>query len=312
MSKKTFDIKDKITELFEYTLDNNSKLYRGLHDVKEYDQNYNKISWFSLDKQTVYKYAKDSNGIICSFIPKKKDIKLLNITSSFFRMHLLDQVNMNYKNEDKIPVFSAIGIPNLELVKYVINKYFKEKPIDACKENDLETKLFAEYLGGHRLSEIKVDEIFAETLESIYKNKFDGYISTLNWSSCHHKNFPPEICLFKPKQVLNFVKQVKYIPSKLEGGSKLKKEEDNNEFVPAWDSHAYSKETTEEYNERKKIELLKYKWNKPLEYDEDGMIKWPNHIEFSKFIFDQKFDKVTKEELKMIRDREKKEKRKNM
>jgi hypothetical protein len=292
MAKVKFDIKDKITELFEYILDDNSTLFRGLHDVKQYDINYNKVSWFSLDKSAVYKYAKDLNGIICSFKPKKHTIKLLNINSMFFRMHLMDQVNMNYTNDEKIPVFSALGIPNLELVKYVIDKYLKEKPKDACKEIDaLETKLFAEYLGGHRLSEYTIDEIFANTLQKLYEDKFDGYISSLNWPTCHHKNFPPEICLFKPKQILTFISQVNYIPlTSKKGGTKKNK---IKKWTPPFDSHKeFNTESVEEFNEKRKAELKKFEWNKPLKYDEEGQIKWPNRDEFTKHNFDRKFMKV--------------------
>jgi hypothetical protein len=67
---------------------------------------------------------------------------------------------------------------------------------------------------------------------------------------------------------------------------------DKLEFIGGWDSHAYNTETVEEYNERKRNQLKKYEWNKPLEYDEEGKLKWPNIDEFTKHNFDRKFIKM--------------------
>ena len=302
MSK--YDLKDKITDLFEYTLDNKEILYRGLNGVT-FDEKYNEISWFSFDKNTANTYAKNKNGKIYSFKPKKQNIKLVNINSMFFRMHLMDLINMNYLNDDKVPIFSAIGIPNLESIQYVIDTRFKDKPINSCTDltSDLtkKMKLYAEYLGGHRLSETATDKIFAATLQTFYGKKFDGYISPLNWATCYHKNFPPEICLFEPKNILRYTGNENYIPLSI-GGMQT-----NGSVKPpniwstpwgSWDSHNCVFE--EDYNTRMINQLKKLNWKKPLVYDENGKLIMPDMNEITKNTINSLFDRTEMKDLMKI------------
>lgn len=208
----------------------------------------------------------------------------------FFRMHLMDQLNIQYDNDDKVPIFYALGIPNLDLVKYVISKHLKTKPTDVCKDNTEETtkiKLFAEYFGGHRLSETTIDKIFADTLNELYAEKFDGYLSPKKWSSCHHNIFLPEICLFKPKNVLTFISQTDYILLPKIGGAI------QDDWIPPWNSHAYiTPLSIEDFNKERLAKLTKMKWDKPIEFDDEGKIKWPNYIELTKNSIDKMFDTV--------------------
>jgi hypothetical protein len=77
---------------------------------------------------------------------------------------------------------------------------------------------------------------------------------------------------------------------------------DKDEFVPTWDSHAYSKIlSTEEYNEIEFAELKKHNWDKPLKYDEDGRVIWPNCNELTKNTIDKKFDTISEEDLKKLK-----------
>lgn len=288
MSKQKCDI----TELFEYTLPHDSTLFRGLYGVSEYNKSHNEISWFTFDKNKASTYAKN-NGIVCTFKPLKQPIKLVHITSMFFRMHFIDQINLRYiKNADtKIPIFSAIGFPSLDLVQYVINKHLQYKPANSCSGNSSEAseiKLFAEYLGGHRLSESTIDKLFADAMEIVYGDRFDGYISIMNWHTCHHNTFPPEVCLFKPKQVLRLMDQVSCKPkSRIAKGGTVQED-----WVPPWDSHALQPEINiHEYNKMVEADLTERGWTKPLKYDEDGKIIWPNNDEVIQCTLDGLFER---------------------
>jgi hypothetical protein len=65
-----------------------------------------------------------------------------------------------------------------------------------------------------------------------------------------------------------------------------------DDFIPPWNSHNYEdNETLQEYNKRKTEELISFGWNKPIEYDENGYMIWPNIDKLQEVINDNMFDK---------------------
>jgi hypothetical protein len=281
---------------YTFTFKNGRILYRGIKEQYA-DPKYSKISWFSEKAKTAEKYTMQNNRKIGEIFTYKttKELKLININSMFFKVHFIDKINMFYRNEayseDKIRLFSTLGIPDLGSVNYVINKYFTEKPKYMChdpmSEDTQKIKLFANYLGGHRLSEYTMDAFFAEKLKELYGHEFDGYISPIDWSSCFHGALPAEICLFRPFRSVKLIG--KYNPSKnvKKGGKK-----DGDDWTPPWDSHNYvDNETIEDYNKRKLIELRRIGYLRKIKYDEEGRLVWPLYDELIDGINDNLFER---------------------
>jgi hypothetical protein len=281
---------------YTFIIKNGETLYR---EIKEQyaDPKYNKISWFSEKPETTERYSIQNGVKVCEIFTYKtlKELKLININSMFFKLHFIDKINMLYINEpyseDKIKLFSTLGIPDLGSVNYVVNKYFTDKPKYMCQdpayEDAKKIKLFADYLGGHRLSEYIIDAFFAETLKKLYGQEFDGYISPIDWASCFRVALPSEICLFRPFRSVELIG--KHNPNRniKKGGKK-----DNNNWTPPWNSHNYvDTETTEEYNSRKLIELRRLGYFRKVKYDEEGRLEWPLYDELIDGINDGIFDR---------------------
>jgi hypothetical protein len=282
---------------YTYIMNNGKQLYRGLKEAQA-DPKYSKISWFSEDSSTAQKYAFQQGVQVGEIFTYRtlKELKLVNINSMFFRFDFIDKINMAYPNdifsEDKIQLFSVLGIPDLNSLNEVVDKYFKNKPEFKCRNStDNETKkikLFAAYLGGHRLSEYSIDRFFAEKLKELYGQEFDGYIAPLDWVTCFHGKLPSEICLFRPTKSVRLVGKYnkdKNNKNSKKGGNKL------DDWTPPWDSHNYvDTETTEEYNQRKLVELRKMGYLRDVVYDEEGELVWPNYEELMDGIQNSRFD----------------------
>jgi hypothetical protein len=269
---------------YTYFIENGKILYKGIKSTYA-DPKYSHISWFSENPNSPEKYTLLNGKKVGEVFTYKtiKELKLININSMFFRLHFVDKVNMLYKgdsfNEDKIKLFSVLGIPDLHSVNYVVNKYFTQKPTYVCKDSTSEdTKkimLFAQYLGGHRLSEYNMDKFFAETLKELYGQTYDGYIAPLDSVSCFHKVLPSEICLFRPFRSVKLLGKHNANKAVKKGGK-----QENEDWIPPWKSHNFIDiETIEDYNTRKLIKLRGLGYLRNVTYDEEGRLDWPPYEE---------------------------------
>jgi hypothetical protein len=157
--------------------------------------------WLTL---TANKYGK-----IMYSIGLKRDIKLINIQSGIFQMHLMDQLNIKYTTIDndkytntyKSRVMSTLGLPNTDEIMRVFGK-------PTCKyDNDQERAIVEvnqKYFAHERWSKDKDDKLLMKELNDIYgKYGFDGYYSPVAVPSRFHCGwFSDEVALFNPKSVI--------------------------------------------------------------------------------------------------------------
>jgi len=117
-------------DLFTYVISKSDVLYHG--SDKPITKLRNKPMWLTLNQKTANRY-----GTIVYSIRLKNDIKLLNIQSGIFQMHLMDQLNVKYPiidsdkhvNIHKSKVMSTLGLPNTDEIMRVFGK-------PSCKYDD--------------------------------------------------------------------------------------------------------------------------------------------------------------------------------
>jgi hypothetical protein len=198
-------------ELFTITIDANTIIYHGSeHPIKNLQSTF---MWFSMNETTANKYGNN----IYKFTLNRQ-LKLINIQSGIFQLHLMDQLNIkytliddttNFVNSYKSRIMSALGMPN---INEVIRVYGKPK----CQYDNDNVKNITvanvPYFQHERWSKYEVDQLLMTEIHEIYsKYGFDGYISPTTVPSrlmCgwHHE----EIGLFDPTN--------KFIPTSQSGG----------------------------------------------------------------------------------------------
>lgn len=189
-------------DLFTYIISQSLVLYHGSNTP--ITKLRNEPIWLSLNKKTAKKYGK-----IVYEICLKKDIKLINIQSGIFQMHLMDQLNVKYPildngkyiNTYKSSVMSTLGLPNTDEIIRVFGK-------PTCKYDDVDMvnmiEVNRQYFAHERWSKEKDDRLLMGELDDIYsKYGFDGYFSPVAVPSRFHCGwFNDEVALFRPKSVI--------------------------------------------------------------------------------------------------------------
>jgi hypothetical protein len=183
------------------SLDKDTVLFKGISgDILDVESNDK--CWFSLDQNIAYNYANsyleksDKSSIyVCK---TSKELKLINIFSIKFKYDFWDKINLIYADNNctdhrKIQALLPLGLPSFDIQKQLINIDFSK-----C---DKKIDLWAQFMGGHRYSQIDFDIFMVDTIMKLYPNKYDGYIQKHNVPTCLQQSifFPREICIFKLK-----------------------------------------------------------------------------------------------------------------
>jgi hypothetical protein len=205
-------------QLFGRKLNKGAKLFRA--SKVKLDLNRDTPAWYTdnLDEVSKLKYG----DRIYSF-KTTKDLKLINLSSFHFNFHCMDQINIFFKGDEnhnddvmknKLMAMLAMGFPNFPHQKDTVNMYFDEinPPLGPYRFNEhnqpgINKRLqkSAEMFNGHRYSDANLDKKFVELLVHLYGTTFDGYIIPVEMPSCWHRFFPPEVCLFHPKDALKYM-----------------------------------------------------------------------------------------------------------
>jgi hypothetical protein len=217
-------ISESIIDFFSMELPKNTKLYKG-SDEKTLDVSRRSPVWFSQTKSVSKKYGANT----FEFVTNRK-LKLINITSHLFRMHFLDQVNINSQGKEidnvealrlKEALLSPLGLPNTLIQKEIVKKHVPEPRPSFCNFADgSSTEHLAEFIGFHRYSGTSLDMDMVSMMKNIYGKYVDGYIQPMKIPTCWHHVFGDEVCIFDVggKPTL-FPIKIKSGGKKVKGGS---------------------------------------------------------------------------------------------
>jgi hypothetical protein len=208
------------------------RMYRGTH-IK-IDLSANRSAWLTDVESEANKLK---YGKFVYVFKTAKPLKLINLSSWFFRFHFMDELNKHYDGKEntdaeilreKMLTLLPIGSPNFQSQCDNVSYYNVPKPYPPCgfdETNHLglnrQLKKTAECFGGHRFSEKDLDKRLTNMLKIIYGDIFDGYIIPVSWPSCWHRFFPREICVFDQSSSLRFVSKT-VIDNKTGGAKKTK------------------------------------------------------------------------------------------
>jgi len=263
-----------IESLYTFRVSKDTTVFKGSESVLE--PGYTQPSWYTLNKADALQY-----GPVLSYFKTKKDLTLINVQNLFFHTDFINRVNEQIPvvNEKKVSILAPLGLPSL----YAQNEMIENKR-GVCYKNETniqKLRIQSEYFGGkHRYSfknnSTAWDYDMVKAMLSIYKDRFDGYISPYEWPSCYHEtNFHPEICIFKPKYTLVHISS----ESKKQGGGrkkKTKKKGGGADDIIDYSKVARPDLSIEEWNKITEHHHKAMGWPGPKKYDEDGMLMTPS------------------------------------
>lgn len=193
------------------------KMYRGAQ-IK-IDLNAKRSAWLTDEEEEA---SKSKYGKYIYTFKTARPLKLINLSSWFFRFHFMDQLNIYYGGKEnhnadllreKLLTLIPVGLPTYYYQRENIDHYHVPKASSPCTfsettQHGINKQLAktAECFGGHRFSEKHLDKLMVDFLKRIYGDCFDGYIIPTEWPSCWHRFFPREICVFNQSSSLRFVK----------------------------------------------------------------------------------------------------------
>jgi len=200
-----FDIDPGCLPLFSVTMLKDTVVYKGFeNNITKFDHNSKIPCWFALEKVESSKY-----GTNIVTLKTTKTLKLINISSTLFKSHLVDQLNY-FDYPDKETILFTLGIPNIDEQVKIIEQNISnpnDRKLNLCKQN-AKLKSKVDYFDGHsRYSGKTLDDMMVSCINAIYGKHVDGYIQKHPVPSCWHGNFPSELCIFNvSKHVMTEIK----------------------------------------------------------------------------------------------------------
>ena len=256
MSEIDYKIDAGCIPMFALILPKGTVIYKGFKNMNTvFNHNSKEPCWFALRKEQSMKYG-DNIQAFKTTTP----IKLINISSTLFKSHFTDQINMALIDPiDKENILMTLGIPNARVQNEIIQKNTTVQNLCTISKQ-LQNQV--DYYNGSRYSGTNLDMTMVFHIEKLYGQHISGYMQPRPVPSCWHREFPEELCIFNvSKHVLTRVN------SPTAGGSIVK---ERKYLAPREVSH-------EDFVNMRCEILRKQLYSKEVieKFRKSGALKWP-------------------------------------
>lgn len=163
-------ITETTVDMFCIELPKGTKLFKG-SDMSTFDTSCHAPLWLTRSKAECKKFGKN----VFEFTTNRK-LKMVNITSHLFRMHFLDQINIDIAENDDVSL------------------KMKEALLHYNDTRDVHT--LSEFIGFHRYSGTNLDIEMISAMKLFYGKYIDGYIQPNEILTCRHKTLCDDVCIF--------------------------------------------------------------------------------------------------------------------
>ena len=187
-----FSIKDGATMLFTNDLPTGSTLYKGFNTTEE-GIPPTEPCWFT----TTENNAKPQGKIVKKFITKKT-ISLINISSTLFKMHFTDQINMRFPYDEAKDILLPLGVPDVAGQQLVIGDHTVEPKVNRCTVQNTKLKNKVKFYNNqsHYFGNKLLDVNMVKQMAIIYGPSIKGYFQLPDVPSCWGSPSIGEVCLF--------------------------------------------------------------------------------------------------------------------